>query len=181
MADEAEATGDAVEEAEEQGAPEKRKGSHRLILFLLIGLVLAGGGAGAYWMGLIPGLSGGGHGGEGLAAEPADAHGAVEGLSLGPTLSFEPFIVNLADDDGGRYLKASMEVEFYGPEMPDAARALMPQIRDSLLTLLTSKSFGEIRTPEGKQELREEIIARLNQSLKGDVVKAVYFTEFIIQ
>jgi len=47
--------------------------------------------------------------------------------------------------------------------------------------LLTSKTFDEIRTPEGKQDLREEIIRRVNQTLDRDVVKAVYFTEFIVQ
>ena len=47
--------------------------------------------------------------------------------------------------------------------------------------LATSKTFDEIRTPEGKQQLREEIIARVNQVLDRDVAKAVYFTEFIVQ
>jgi len=38
-----------------------------------------------------------------------------------------------------------------------------------------------VRTAEGKQQLREEIIARVNQVLDRDIVKAVYFTEFIVQ
>jgi len=59
--------------------------------------------------------------------------------------------------------------------------AHLPQIRDLLLTLLSSKTFDEVRTAEGKQQLREEIIARVNQVLDRDVVKAVYFTEFIVQ
>ena len=59
--------------------------------------------------------------------------------------------------------------------------ARLPQTRDLLLTLFTSKTFDEIRTPEGKQQLREEIIARVNQVLDRDLAKAVYFTEFIVQ
>ena len=54
-------------------------------------------------------------------------------------------------------------------------------MRDLILTLLTSKTFDEIRTPEGKQRLREEIIGRVNQTLDRDVAKAVYFTDFIVQ
>ena len=42
-------------------------------------------------------------------------------------------------------------------------------------------TFDDIRTPEGKQQLREEIIARVNQVLDRDLAKAVYFTEFIVQ
>ena len=60
-------------------------------------------------------------------------------------------------------------------------KARLPQMRDLLLTLFTSKTFDEIRTPEGKQQLREEIIERVNQVLDRDLVKAVYFTEFIVQ
>ena len=54
-------------------------------------------------------------------------------------------------------------------------------MRDLLLTLLTSKLFAEIRTPEGKALLRDEIINRMNRALNKDLVKAVYFTEFIVQ
>jgi len=43
------------------------------------------------------------------------------------------------------------------------------------------KLFAEIRTPQGKALLRDEIINRMNRVLRKDLVKAVYFTEFIIQ
>ena len=41
--------------------------------------------------------------------------------------------------------------------------------------------IDDVRTPDGKQQLREEIINRVNQVLERDAVKAVYFTEFIVQ
>ena len=50
-----------------------------------------------------------------------------------------------------------------------------------LLTLFASKSFADIRNPQGKAMLREEIVNRLNTVLDEDAVKAVYFTEFIVQ
>ena len=121
----------------------------------------------------------GGHGGGGEHGE-AKGGGHDEGKP-GGIVALEPFIANLADDGGKRYLKTTMQVEFLGNGVPPGIDAHLPQIRDLLLTLLTSKTFDEIRTPEGKQELREEIIARLNQALDHDAVKAVYFTEFIVQ
>jgi flagellar basal body-associated protein FliL len=38
-----------------------------------------------------------------------------------------------------------------------------------------------VRSPQGKAVLREEIVNRLNTVLNEDAVKAIYFTEFIVQ
>ena len=126
------------------------------------------------------------HGGGGGHGEEDDGHGGGGGGHGGGDghagiLALEPFIANLADDGGRRYLKATFQVDFGSAEVPAAMQARLPQTRDLLLTLFTSKTFDDIRTPEGKQQLREEIIARINQVLDRDVVKAVYFTEFIVQ
>ncbi len=129
------------------------------------------------------------HGGGGGHGEEDDGHGGGGGGGGGHgggdghagILALEPFIANLADDGGRRYLKATFQVDFGGTEVPAAMNARLPQTRDLLLTLFTSKTFDDIRTPEGKQQLREEIIARVNQVLDRDLAKAVYFTEFIVQ
>lgn len=122
---------------------------------------------------------GGGHGEE--AADDGHGGGGGQGDGHAGILALEPFIANLADDGGRRYLKATFQVDFGGTEVPAAMNARLPQTRDLLLTLFTSKTFDDIRTPEGKQQLREEIIARVNQVLDRDLAKAVYFTEFIVQ
>lgn len=119
---------------------------------------------------------GGEHGGGEEAKDEKGHDGKPGGI-----LALEPFIANLADDGGRRYLKATFQIDFGTPEVPAAMTARLPQTRDLLLTLFTSKTFDEIRTPEGKQQLREEIIARVNQVLDRDLAKAVYFTEFIVQ
>ena len=105
----------------------------------------------------------------------------LEEPAVGALLPFDPFIANLADEDGRRYLKATLQVEFFGARVPDEFNARVPQMRDLLLTLLTSKLFSEVRTPQGKAVLRDEIINRMNRALNKDLVKAVYFTEFIVQ
>jgi flagellar FliL protein len=121
----------------------------------------------------------GGHGG---GAEHGEAKGGGDHEGKpGGILALEPFIANLADDGGRRYLKATFQIDFGSGDVPAAMQARLPQTRDLLLTLFTSKTFDDIRTPEGKQQLREEIIARVNQVLDRDLAKAVYFTEFIVQ
>jgi len=147
-------------------------------LFLIVGLVvvLVVGGGAAWFLGLIPQghkASDAAEAKEEPVLEGKDRTGAVQGL--------DPFIANLADDDGKRYLRTTVQVEFFDAKTPEDFNRHQPQIRDLLLTLFTSKAFAEIRTPQGKALLREEIINRMNRVFHRDVVKAVYFTEFIVQ
>ncbi len=58
---------------------------------------------------------------------------------------------------------------------------IKPKVRDSILDLLSSKSYKEMMDPIGKQRLRDEVALRVNAYLtKGKIFK-VYFTEFVIQ
>ena len=183
MSEEAEKSGEGAE------APKKSK----LIPMIGSAVVLLAGATTALWyLGVGPFAGGKPRHGDATAAieEGAErggggAHGGAaaenEKEGTGGIVSLEPFIANLADDGGRRYLKATFQIDFGKSNVPSAMTARLPQVRDLLLTLFTSKTFDEIRTPEGKQQLREEIIARINQVLDRDLVKAVYFTEFIVQ
>jgi flagellar protein FliL len=176
----------AEEEAAAEGAAAEEKpaggGGRKLVLIAVAVLLLGGGGAAAWFMGLF-----GGH-----AAPPAEgeaAHGGEEGHGtaeaavpdVGALYALDPFIANLSDEDGRRYLKATLQVEFFKGQVPGEWNARLPQVRDLLLTLFSSKNFAEVRTPQGKAVLRDEIVTRLNHALRQDMVKAVYFTEFIVQ
>ena len=101
--------------------------------------------------------------------------------SEGALVPMDSFIVNLSDEDGRRYVKATIQVAFYDAVAPPEFQRRLPQARDMLLTLLSSKTFADVRTPQGKAVLREEIVNRLNTVLNEDAVKAVYFTDFIVQ
>jgi len=163
--------------AGDESAPAKKRSKLPLIASAVV--LLAGGGAAAWYLGVLP-FGGGKKHAEATAAVEEGGHGKAD-KGPGPILPLETFIANLADEGGSRYLKATFQIEFLGATVPPDVNAHLPQIRDLLLTLLSSKTFDEVRTAEGKQQLREEIIARVNQVLDRDVVKAVYFTEFIVQ
>jgi flagellar protein FliL len=161
----------APKEAETtQAAPEEAPKGGKGKLLIIIGAVVLLAGGGAAWF-----VLGRGHGEEHkeevLEPEP----------KMGALVALDPFVANLADEDGKRYLKAQLQVEFFGAAAPETFEKRHAQIRDLLLTLFTSKLYAEIRTPAGKQVLRDEIINRLNRVLGKDDVKAVYFTEFIVQ
>jgi flagellar protein FliL len=167
----------AEESPKAEPAPEPQAakgGKGKLIVIIGVVVLLAGGGGAAWFLGFIP------HG-----AKPAEAEAKVDGAEPkdgpGALHALEPFIANLADEDGKRYLRTVLQVEFFDAKVPPEFTARLPQIRDLLLTLFTSKSFPEIRTPQGKALLREDVINRMNRVFQKDLVKAVYFTEFIVQ
>ena len=161
----------ADEDSGDEQAPAERRGGimHAVALGCALALALGGLGAAAWRLGI------------GQLAPPPPAAAAVAGKPEGTLEPMDPFIVNLSDEDGRRYVKATIQVEFYDAIVPPEFHRRLPQSRDMLLTLLSSKTFADIRTPQGKAVLREEIVNRLNTVLNEDAVKAVYFTEFIVQ
>jgi flagellar protein FliL len=162
----------AEEKAHADEAPAKG-GKGKLLIIVVAVVLLGGGGAAAWFLGFIPHGADKAEAKEELHEEHKPAVGALQAL--------DPFIANLADEDGKRYLKATLQVEFFADKVPEEFSARVPQMRDLMLTLFTSKLFSEIRTPQGKAVLRDEIINRMNRTLNHDLVKAVYFTEFIVQ
>lgn len=95
--------------------------------------------------------------------------------------SLGSIVVNLMDNNGERYLKTTIQIEVSSQGCVEELELLRPKIADSVLVLLTSKSYKEIAGFEGKQGLRDEIAVRLNRYLTKGQVRRVYFTEFLIQ
>lgn len=101
--------------------------------------------------------------------------------SLGPIFPLDTFIVNLADEGGKRYLRITMNLELTQDKLVKEMEQRLPQMRDSILMILPTKRFDDIRTVEGKISLRNEIIAKLNTLFGREGVANIYFTEFVVQ
>jgi flagellar FliL protein len=99
-------------------------------------------------------------------------------LSIWP---MEPFVVNIAETNGERYLKIVIQLETSDPGVGPELEQIKPRIRDSILDLLTPKTLKDIMDLSGKQRLREDIAGRINNILQRGKVTRVYFTEFVIQ
>jgi flagellar FliL protein len=100
---------------------------------------------------------------------------------IGPLYSLGTLIVNLADEGGKRYLRVSIELELESPEMTEEVERRMPQVRDSVLMILPTKTFADINTTPGKIALRDELIKAINGIVTTGEVKNLYFTEFVVQ
>lgn len=102
-----------------------------------------------------------------------------EGKAGNALLALDSFIVNLQVK--GSFLKTTLQLEFNKPELPAEIETDTAKIRDAIIRVLSTKSAQEILTPEGKEQLREEIKVSTNEAIKSDSIIGVYITEFIIQ
>ena len=93
----------------------------------------------------------------------------------------EPFIVNLAKSGGNRFLKVTVSLEMSSPEVRLGLKKNIQKVTDSILLLLSTKTFEDVYSVQGKFTLKGEITTRVNQFLTEGQVKGAYFTEFIIQ
>lgn len=165
-----------TDKKEEGQAPKKGKG----LIIAIMAVVLIGLGVGGYLF-MNGKSSDGGQDGHGGAHGAAPSHGEAPAGAKANIFALEPFIVNLQDNSGTRYLKLTVNLELPPGSSLDELTTQSTQIRDSLIILLSSKSYSDIGTVEGKYQMRDEIIARVNQYLANTKVKTAYFTEFVIQ
>ncbi|ACG57340.1 flagellar basal body-associated protein FliL [Hydrogenobaculum sp. Y04AAS1] len=158
--------------AEEQVKKEEigKTGGKKKLIFILIPviLLLIGGGAGAYFF-LIH------------KKRESTKQMVVASQKLGVMYNLGSFLVNLADKNANTYAKVSITLELSNEKVQQEVVKRLPIIKDAIINLLSSKTYDEIRTPEGKEELRLELIKRINAILVTGGVQNIYFTQFIVQ
>jgi flagellar FliL protein len=162
----------AEKKAAAEEKEEKKGGKLKLIIILLVFVALVAGGGFAAWFFLIK--------------TPEDGEGnntkvVEEKIVRGPMVNLDPFVVNLADPIGRRYLKTTMDVEVVDAAAAAALSANMPRIKDTILLLLSSKTFADIDSLDKKLELKDEIVERMNLIVGQGKIINLYFTEFVIQ
>jgi flagellar basal body-associated protein FliL len=115
-----------------------------------------------------------GHGEEGGGGE----HGGAPAPQF---VSIDSFVVNISDGEGDRFLKAKIDLEVSSAEVGKELEQRMPQVKDIIIGLLSSQNATLVRTMEGKDRLREQVLTRLNAVVRTGVVRQVLFTEFVVQ
>jgi len=120
-------------------------------------------------------------GGEGVAGIPEPLLKMREKKSV--IFPLNPFIVNLMDRSGlgKKYLKVTMKLEVGSEKNKELLDDRIPQIRDTVLLLLSSLTFKDINSIEGKIDLKQSLISRINRVLGDGPVKTIYFSEFVVQ
>ena len=109
-----------------------------------------------------------------------DIAASVEEL-MGPIFPLDTFIVNLADKGGKRYLRITIDLELDSEELEKEIEKRLPQVRDSILTILPTKRFEDIRSAAGKTMLRDQMLERINSFLARGQLTNIYLKEFVVQ
>lgn len=115
-----------------------------------------------------------------LEKAPAVQHGE-EDILTGPIYKLDTFIVNLADPGGNRFLRVTMDLELRNQNVAETIEKSLSQIRNGILMVLPTKTIEDLSSIDGKKQLRDEIIDKLNDFLRRGSVTNIYFTEFVIQ
>lgn len=97
------------------------------------------------------------------------------------TFDWDPFLVNLADAGGKRYLKVTMKLDLSGTKLEKELNEKSYEMRDAVIMILSSKEYDDIASGSGKARLKQELMAKLNKILKDGQIKEIYFTDFIVQ
>lgn len=141
-------------------------------LFLIIGAAV-----------LVAGAGGGGWYFTHRDAGNKSAH--VEAPKAPIYITLEPFTVNLQPENGDQFLQTAITLLVNEQGQVDLIKLQMPQVRNRLLMVLSSKKASEISTPEGKNKLSADIVTQVNLPFvphaPAQKVSGVYFTSFIIQ
>lgn len=115
------------------------------------------------------GAEGGGGGGHGAPATPTDAPLLVADLVLNPARS-----------GGTRFLVAAVSLAG-DPAALEELTARDAEMRDVLLTALSSRTVDELSDVAGREQIREELRAALNGLLGYEGVERIFFPQFVIQ
>ena len=118
--------------------------------------------------------------------QPKDKDGNPAPPPMAPApgliLTLDPFMVNLSDGGGRRFLRVIVSLDVGDAAMQQEIVSRMPRIRDSLLLLFGSKNSNELSTTAGKLKLRSEILKSVNNVLGiKDKITQAYFVELVVQ
>ncbi len=100
---------------------------------------------------------------------------------VGVMVDLGVFTVNLADNGTDAYAMVAITLELSNEKVKQEVDKRMPIINDAIIDVISSKTSDFVRTPEGREALRLELIRRLNIILVEGGVRNIYFTEFVVQ
>ncbi len=165
---------EAVETAFAESRPRRMSGK-RLVLFVILPIVLLGGGAaGLYLAGMLDTLIGN--------AEEEPFEEEEEAAGPGFFYDLPDILVNL--NTGNRrqnFLKISVSLELENESDVATIERVMPRIIDNFQVYLRELRLEDLRGSAGLYRLREELLRRVSTAAAPAVVRDVLFREMLVQ
>ncbi|GGX47412.1 flagellar basal body-associated FliL family protein [Saccharospirillum salsuginis] len=128
---------------------------------------------------LVVGLSGPVLAEEGTNGEDAPAAGTIY-VPLEPN-----FTINYTDNNRLRYMTLALSLVVENNEAALDINAHSDALRHEIIMLVSSKSDETFKTHEGREQLRQELLERiqaiLDQEVGAPLVSEVYITDMVLQ
>jgi len=159
------------------GEKPKKKGK---LLFVILAVVLIGGGAGA-WLALKPKPEAAAD----AKSEKAEKPGAPKAAAL--YYKFDPaFVVNFGGEGSARYLQVMVEAMTRDAAMLELLKNNEPAMRNDLVLLFSSQDSNALLSADGKEKLRAATLDAVRKVIAAEggnpkQVEGIYFTSFVIQ
>ena len=155
------------------------KGRLKLIIVIVVAMLVAVGlsiGGTLYFMGK----------GDDLDAGKAQESTAVSGKQPAIYEVLMPaFVVNISHNGRQRYMQVSIALMSRDQAALDALKVHMPLLRNRLVMLFSSQDFEALKTPVGKEMLRQQATASVQELAQKEIgklaVEQVLFTNFVLQ
>lgn len=96
------------------------------------------------------------------------------------TFDLDEFLVNLADEDGKRYLKVKISLGYDGKKLDSELEEKKPILRDAIISVLRTKKAADV-SAKGVDNIKMEIIQRININLTKGQLNNIYFNNLLVQ
>lgn len=167
----------------------KKKGGSNMLLIVVASvlfLILTGGGIAGYLLlnGDSEVLNDASKAKQTQAAQNKGAVKTTRGTNyaeIGQMYPMEQFVVNLYSESGSRYLKTVINFELSSEDLAVELDAKSPLVRDIIIKALSAKTYEEISTIKGKENLKDEIVLNVNGVISDGQINNLFFTDFVIQ
>ena len=175
----------AEEEAQEETQEEGKK-KRPMLLIIIVAVVCIGVSIGAaiFLMG----------GSEGEATEEVvESEQGAEETQEGAVASKEAFyfsldpafVVNFQGKSRARFLQVTIDGVTREEIIKQEVTKHLPQIRNNIVLLLSSKTYDDLITPAGKEKAREEVLSEIQKIMEAETgnpgVENIFFTSFVMQ
>ncbi|KAJ49921.1 flagellar basal body-associated protein FliL [Clostridium tetanomorphum] len=170
----------------ENNVENKKGGKLKLIIIILLIVVIIGGGAFAAYMLLfnnkknqIPANSATSINNQQMNNANLNNNGfrpAVSDL----TFDMGEFLVNLSDEEEKRFLKTKVVLGYENKKLTAELEKKKPILIDAINTVLRSKKSKDF-TQKGTDNVKLEILNKINQMFENGRCDNVYFTELLVQ
>lgn len=96
------------------------------------------------------------------------------------SFALEDFIVNLQDTDKSKFIKLNVSLAYSKAKLSDELKLKTGMVRDAINTSLREKKAADF-TAKGVEDLKKEIMDKINPGLTSGKVSEVYVNSIVVQ